>query len=81
MVTETVDLLGKNRLKHLNVECLKAAKEIAIEAGKMSAAAFRQPKRVESKTCAQDLVTETDLAVEKFVEERLNKEFPGHQYV
>ncbi|PJF17418.1 hypothetical protein PSACC_02730 [Paramicrosporidium saccamoebae] len=79
MVAETVDLSSNNALKHLSVECLKAAKEIAAEAGKMSATAFRQPKRVESKTCAQDLVTETDRAIEAFIEERLRKEFPGHK--
>lgn len=53
--------------------------EISKAAGAISAKAFRAPKRVENKTCAQDIVTETDRAVEAFIRAEVSKAFPEHQ--
>lgn len=55
---------------------------IAREAGAMSGSAFTAPKRVENKDrTAQDLVTETDRAVEALVQRRLREHFPEHQFI
>ena len=61
------------------LEWAKAAIEISKAAGAIGAKAFRAPKRVENKTCAQDIVTETDRAVEAFIRAEVSKAFPEHQ--
>ena len=60
--------------------CLRVARQIAREAGKMMLSAFHQPKKIEFKG-RTDLVTETDKAIEDFVSSELKKAFPGHQFL
>ena len=55
--------------------------DVAKEAGKLGKAAFTTSKRVENKSCAQDLVTETDRAVESLVQKLLACHFPDHKFI
>lgn len=57
------------------------AEAIALEAGKMALSAAIKPKTIEAKTSFQDLVTETDKAVEHHIRARLHSAFPDHQYL
>lgn len=61
---------------------LEAAVKVAREAGAISKAAFLAPKLATSKTCAQDLVTETDHQIESLIKQRLiNEQFPQHFFI
>ena len=54
---------------------------MARAAGNAIRKAFEQPKRVENKSCAQDLVTETDRAVESLIRDLLHQHFPTHGFI
>lgn len=42
---------------------------------------YKHDKHIEYKLSSADLVTETDIAVEKLCIERIKKQFPGHSFV
>jgi myo-inositol-1(or 4)-monophosphatase len=55
-------------------ELAAIAREIAIEGGDLAMKAFSRPERTASHKGAVDLVTETDIAVERLITERLRSE-------
>jgi len=55
--------------------------EIAKKAGVMISEAFHRPKNVEVKSGPNDLVTETDKAVEKMVFSAIHDKFPTHKTI
>lgn len=64
------------------VDYLAIVEAIAREAGAMSKSAFAAPKLVQNKdSTAQDLVTETDRAVENLVRRRLQENFPDFLFI
>lgn len=81
MPADLTDTQGPLASSALLLEFQRAAEEIAKQAGAVSRAAFYAPKRVESKAHAQDLVTETDRAVENLIRALLHERFPEHQFV
>jgi fructose-1,6-bisphosphatase/inositol monophosphatase family enzyme len=56
---------------------LDVARDLAEEAGRSALAAFHEPKEVLVKGRG-NLLTQTDLAVERFLQEGLTAEFPAH---
>ncbi|XP_072903116.1 inositol monophosphatase 2 isoform X2 [Hemitrygon akajei] len=60
-------------------ESLQAAAEVALEAGQIIREALRIEKRVQTKSSAADLVTETDQLVENLIISTLSKKFPSHR--
>uniref|UniRef100_H2ZVZ8 Inositol monophosphatase 2 n=1 Tax=Latimeria chalumnae TaxID=7897 RepID=H2ZVZ8_LATCH len=61
-------------------ECLRAAEQIALNAGKVIREALKKDKQVRTKTSAADLVTETDRNVETLIISSLKQKFPTHRY-
>jgi fructose-1,6-bisphosphatase/inositol monophosphatase family enzyme len=57
---------------------LDFAKSIARDAGRLAREKFRQPQDIRSKGRG-DLVTETDLAVERMLHDAIAREFPEHR--
>ncbi|XP_071812764.1 inositol monophosphatase 1-like [Apostichopus japonicus] len=62
-------------------EFIKTAEELAREAGVLVRDAYKKDKAVESKSCAVDLVTETDTKVEELLISRLRKKYPTHKFI
>ncbi|XP_066288604.1 inositol monophosphatase 1-like isoform X1 [Branchiostoma lanceolatum] len=62
-------------------DCFHAAVEVAREAGEEIRRAFSSEKRIETKSCAVDLVTETDQKVEKMIISTLREKFPTHSFI
>ncbi|XP_041046471.1 inositol monophosphatase 2 isoform X2 [Carcharodon carcharias] len=62
-------------------ECLEAAVQVALEAGQIIREALRIEKRVQTKSSAADLVTETDQLVENLIISTLSKKFPSHRFI
>ncbi|GCB67291.1 inositol monophosphatase 2-like isoform X2 [Scyliorhinus torazame] len=62
-------------------ECLDAAVKVALEAGKIIREALRIEKRVQTKSSAADLVTETDRLVENLIISTLSEKFPSHRFI
>lgn len=60
---------------------LETAVEVARNAGQVVKAAFALEKRVETKSSAADLVTETDQNVEKMIIGTLREKFPDHCFI
>ena len=56
---------------------LDLAIDTARAAGDLIGAAYRRPHQIDRKSSLVDLVTETDLAAEKLIRERLAEETPG----
>nr|XP_006008883.1 PREDICTED: inositol monophosphatase 2 [Latimeria chalumnae] len=61
-------------------ECLRAAEQIALNAGKVIREALKKDKQVRTKTSAADLVTETDRNVETLIISSLKQKFPTHRF-
>ncbi|XP_019629722.1 PREDICTED: inositol monophosphatase 1-like isoform X2 [Branchiostoma belcheri] len=61
--------------------CFDAAVEVARKAGEEIRSAFSSEKRIETKSCAVDLVTETDQKVEKMIISTLREKFPTHSFI
>lgn len=59
---------------------LEEAKQAVLEAGKIIKENSRKPKNIKHKGRI-DLVTETDLAVEQFLKEKLSKILPGSSFL
>ena len=57
---------------------IDVARDAAKQAGELAISRFRQPQEVSVKGRG-DLLTETDLAVEKLLHERIAAEFPSHK--
>lgn len=57
--------------------CAELMHEVAARA--MERIATERPREVSTKSWAADLVTETDLAVERLVREAIAERFPGHR--
>ncbi|CAH1269417.1 IMPA1 [Branchiostoma lanceolatum] len=62
-------------------DCFHAAVEVARQAGEEIRRAFSSEKRIETKSCAVDLVTETDQKVEKMIISTLREKFPTHSFI
>ena len=62
---------------HSGRSALDVARALAEEAGRSALAAFHEPKEVIVKGRG-NLLTQTDLAVERFLQEGLDAEFPTH---
>ncbi|XP_032875294.1 inositol monophosphatase 2 [Amblyraja radiata] len=62
-------------------ECLQAAVQVALDAGQIIREALRIEKRVQTKSSAADLVTETDQLVEKLIISTLHTKFPSHRFI
>ncbi|XP_067834356.1 inositol monophosphatase 2-like [Heptranchias perlo] len=62
-------------------ECLEAAVQVALGAGQIIREALRNEKRVQTKSSAADLVTETDQIVENLIISTLKKKFPSHRFI
>lgn len=60
---------------------LEVAVQAAKDAGRVIAAAFRQPKNITEKANAADLVTETDQQAEKLILGRIRAAFPDHHFI
>lgn len=61
-------------------EYLLFAETLAYEAGRMMMDAILKPKDIASKTCHQDLVTESDKAIEELIKNKISEKYPHHQY-
>ncbi|KAF4662392.1 Inositol monophosphatase 1 [Perkinsus olseni] len=55
--------------------------DISRQAGKLIRDAYHRAKHVDCKVSAADLVTETDVAVERFLIERIASSFPTHKFL
>ncbi|XP_064110661.1 inositol monophosphatase 1-like isoform X1 [Macrobrachium nipponense] len=62
-------------------ECYKVAMELVKTAGKLVREAINKKKNIEIKSCAIDLVTESDKAVEKLLISGLSSSFPDHKFI
>ncbi|XP_066957646.1 inositol monophosphatase 1 isoform X1 [Macrobrachium rosenbergii] len=62
-------------------ECYKVAMDLVKTAGKLVREAINKKKNVEIKSCAIDLVTESDKAVEKLLISGLSSSFPDHKFI
>lgn len=62
-------------------EYLQAAVQVALDAGQIIREALRIEKRVQTKSSAADLVTETDQLVEKLIISTLHTKFPSHRFI
>lgn len=60
---------------------LEIALQAAQDAGRVIAAAFRQPKSISEKANEADLVTETDKHAEELIMGRIRAAFPDHQFI
>ncbi|XP_072013954.1 inositol monophosphatase 1-like [Amphiura filiformis] len=60
---------------------LKTGVEVARTAGKEINGAFLEEKRIECKSSAVDLVTETDKHVEDLIISTLKKKYPTHSFI
>ncbi|XP_054156793.1 inositol monophosphatase 1-like [Oppia nitens] len=61
--------------------CERVAIELAIAAGRMMSDAAGKRKEVREKESAIDLVTETDIAVERYLFGELRRQFPAHRFI
>lgn len=61
--------------------CYQAALDVAKKAAVLIRDAYDAEKRITTKSCAADLVTETDQAVEKLVISTLKAQFPTHSFI
>lgn len=62
-------------------EFFNVAMELAKNAGKVVRSAFSEKKNINTKLTGQDLVTETDQAVEKMLISSLKERFPTHSFI
>ncbi|KAJ8041960.1 Inositol monophosphatase 1 [Holothuria leucospilota] len=62
-------------------EYMKTAEGLARVAGDLVRDAYKKDKAVESKSCAVDLVTETDKKVEEMLISSLHKKYPTHKFI
>lgn len=60
---------------------LDVAVDCARSAGQIIAEAFKQPKRVEAKGSATDLVTDTDKKAEELILAKIKAAFPSHKFI
>jgi len=68
-------------LDHELQEIYASALDVAKKAGVIIKEAFTKEKKVETKACDIDLVTETDQAVEKHVFEIIQTKYPNHKFI
>jgi len=57
---------------------LDVGTSIALEAGRLTLATYRQELQIDVKRTDVDLVTQTDLASEELIRQRLKQHFPDH---
>ncbi|XP_035679409.1 inositol monophosphatase 1-like [Branchiostoma floridae] len=62
-------------------ECFHAAVDVARKAGEEIKVAFSSEKRIQTKSSATDLVTETDVKVENMIISTLKEKFPTHSFI
>ncbi|XP_071528089.1 inositol monophosphatase 2 isoform X2 [Panulirus ornatus] len=62
-------------------ECFSVALKLVKEAGNLVRDAIKKKKRIETKSSAVDLVTESDKAVEKLLISGLSSAFPDHKFI
>lgn len=60
---------------------VRAAVELATQAGVLVAHAYNQPKNMQIKSEDTDLVTETDKKCEEIIFAGLKQKFPDHLFV
>ncbi|XP_072425925.1 inositol monophosphatase 2 isoform X2 [Chiloscyllium punctatum] len=70
---------GERSRDELLEEYLKAAVQVTLEAGQIIREALTSEKRVQTKSSAADLVTETDQLVENLIISTLSNKFPSHR--
>ncbi|KAL8559430.1 hypothetical protein ACOMHN_045227 [Nucella lapillus] len=68
-------------LDHQLKEYYSVAVDVAKKAGEMIREAFRKEKKVEVKSCAMDLVTLTDQAVETMAFTFIRQKYPDHKFI
>ncbi|KAK6178477.1 hypothetical protein SNE40_013263 [Patella caerulea] len=68
-------------LDHQLEDYFNTAVELAKKAGQKIKEAFYKEKNVNTKQSAADLVTETDQAVEKMVQEIISQKYPTHKFI
>ncbi|ESO95084.1 hypothetical protein LOTGIDRAFT_178401 [Lottia gigantea] len=68
-------------LEHELEDIYNTAVELARKAGEAIREAFYKEKNVEIKQSAADLVTETDQAVEKMIQDLIMKKYPHHKFI
>ncbi|XP_076449070.1 inositol monophosphatase 1-like [Babylonia areolata] len=66
---------------HQLKEYYDVALDAAKKAGKMILEAFKKEKQVDTKSCAADLVTATDQAVEKMAFTFIRGKYPQHKFI
>ncbi|XP_072425926.1 inositol monophosphatase 2 isoform X3 [Chiloscyllium punctatum] len=72
---------GERSRDELLEEYLKAAVQVTLEAGQIIREALTSEKRVQTKSSAADLVTETDQLVENLIISTLSNKFPSHRFI
>ncbi|KAK7481662.1 hypothetical protein BaRGS_00027035 [Batillaria attramentaria] len=68
-------------LDHQLKEYYTLALEVAEKAGEVIRDAFNKEKMIDTKSCAADLVTVTDQAVEKLVFSLIREKYPTHKFI
>ncbi|XP_023237087.1 inositol monophosphatase 1-like [Centruroides sculpturatus] len=62
-------------------DCYKTALALAEKAGQMIAESVHNSKRIQTKSCTVDFVTETDKEVENFLRKSLQEKYPSHKFI
>ncbi|XP_061835225.1 inositol monophosphatase 1-like [Nerophis lumbriciformis] len=61
--------------------CLTFGLSVAKQASQLIMAAFKQQKEVTCKSSAADLVTQSDMKVEKFIKSAIADKYPHHRFI